>query len=77
MATFLYLIDYAARLLRPISILTRIAETGLRVIEHLYPAPTEAPDIAVAALAARWARRTGSLLTPERRKSSSRSSCRS
>ena len=48
MATFLYLIDYAARLLRPISILTRTAETGLRVIEHLYPAPTEAPDIAVA-----------------------------
>ncbi|MGB9365528.1 MAG: DUF2254 domain-containing protein [Xanthobacteraceae bacterium] len=47
MATFLYLIDYAARLLRPISILTRTAETGLGVIEHLYPAPTEAPDIAV------------------------------
>ena len=47
MATFLYLIDYAARLLRPISILTRTAETGLRVIEHLYPAPTEAPDVAV------------------------------
>ena len=47
MATFLYLIDYAARLLRPISILTRTAETGLRVIEYLYPAPTEAPDIAV------------------------------
>jgi uncharacterized membrane protein len=47
MATFLYLIDYAARLLRPISILTRTAETGLTVIEHLYPAPTEAPDIAV------------------------------
>ena len=47
MATFLYLIDYAARLLRPISILTRTAETGLRVVKHLYPAPTEAPDIAV------------------------------
>ena len=47
MATFLYLIDYAARLLRPISILTRTAETGLRVLKHLYPAPTEAPDIAV------------------------------
>jgi len=48
MATFLYLIDYAARLLRPISILTRTAETGLTVIEHLYPAATEAPDNAVA-----------------------------
>jgi uncharacterized membrane protein len=47
MASFLYLIDYAARLLRPISILTRTAESGLKVIEHLYPAPTEAPDIAV------------------------------
>jgi uncharacterized membrane protein len=48
MASFLYLIDYAARLLRPISILTRTAETGLKVTEHLYPAPTEAPDIAAA-----------------------------
>src|SRR5690348_1803241 len=35
MASFLYLIDYAARLLRPISILSRVAEAGLLVIESL------------------------------------------
>lgn len=45
-ASFLYLIDYAARLLRPISILTRVAEAGLSVIETLYPAPTGPPDTA-------------------------------
>ena len=49
MAAFLYLIDYAARLLRPISILSRVAETGLTVIESLYPAPTQAPDAIVSA----------------------------
>jgi uncharacterized membrane protein len=49
MAAFLYLIDYAARLLRPISILSRVAETGLTVIESLYPSPTQAPDAAVSA----------------------------
>jgi uncharacterized membrane protein len=36
-AAFLYLIDYAARLLRPSSILARVAEDGLAVIEHVYP----------------------------------------
>jgi uncharacterized membrane protein len=50
MASFLYLIDYAARLLRPISMLTRVAETGLAVIETLYPAPTAPPDAAAVAL---------------------------
>jgi len=44
MASFLYLIDYAARLLRPISILTRVTETGLTVIEALYSEPTRPPD---------------------------------
>src|SRR4051812_1762503 len=51
MAAFLYLIDYAARLLRPISILTRVAETGLTVIEHLYAEPTRPPDAEVAGAA--------------------------
>jgi uncharacterized membrane protein len=46
MACFLYLIDYAARLLRPISILTRLADTGLTVIENLYPEPIQPPDAA-------------------------------
>ena len=40
-AAFLYLIDYAARLLRPIAILARIAEGGLTVIEQLYPQQTQ------------------------------------
>jgi uncharacterized membrane protein len=40
MAAFLYLIDYAARLLRPISILSRVGENGLAVIKDVYPQPT-------------------------------------
>lgn len=34
---FVYLIDYAARLLRPVSIVWRLGEAGLRVIEQVYP----------------------------------------
>ena len=37
MATFLFLIDYAARLLRPVSIVTRVADEGFAVIEAVYP----------------------------------------
>ncbi len=44
MAAFLYLIDYAARLLRPISILSRVGEDGLSVIEAVYPQPTQEPS---------------------------------
>jgi uncharacterized membrane protein len=36
-AAFLYLIDYASRLLRPISILTRVGNDGLDVIANVYP----------------------------------------
>ena len=36
-AAFFYLIDYAARLLRPISILTQVGSDGLAVIESVYP----------------------------------------
>jgi uncharacterized membrane protein len=36
-AAFLYLIDHAAKLLRPISILARVATAGLAVIEDVYP----------------------------------------
>jgi uncharacterized membrane protein len=45
LAAFLYLIDYAARLLRPISILARVGEDGLAVIESVYPQLTQAPSI--------------------------------
>jgi uncharacterized membrane protein len=34
---FLYLMDYAARLLRPISIVRNIGEAGLKVVEEVYP----------------------------------------
>ncbi|KRB62154.1 hypothetical protein ASE04_19985 [Rhizobium sp. Root708] len=36
-AAFLYLIDYAARLLRPVSIVLRVSEEGRAVIEEVYP----------------------------------------
>ena len=41
-ATFLFLIDYAARLLRPASIVARVASKGLQVIKTLYPSPVDA-----------------------------------
>ena len=37
---FLYLIDHAARMLRPISLVRRVSENGIAVIESLYPKPT-------------------------------------
>ena len=44
MAAFLFLIDYAARLLRPVSILTRVGDAGLAVIESVYSLAVE-PDV--------------------------------
>ncbi len=45
-AVFLFLIDYAARLLRPVSILARVAEGGQSVIKSVYPTVAgDAPDI--------------------------------
>lgn len=41
MAAFLFLIDYAARLLRPISVVARIGEEGLAVIDSVYPEPVD------------------------------------
>jgi uncharacterized membrane protein len=37
MVVFLFLIDYAARLLRPVSILTRVGNQGVQVIQSMYP----------------------------------------
>jgi uncharacterized membrane protein len=34
---FLYLIDYAARFLRPVSIVERVGQSGVEVIESVYP----------------------------------------
>jgi len=42
LAAFLYLIDHAARLLRPISILRKVAGAGLTVIDSVYPEPAAA-----------------------------------
>src|SRR5690349_6377798 len=44
-AAFLFLIDYTARLLRPISIVWRIGEQGIAVIESVYPKSVDAPHI--------------------------------
>ena len=38
-AIFLYLIDYAAKLLRPVSIVARVGQRGLAVIDSVYPHP--------------------------------------
>ena len=40
---FLYLIDYASRLLRPITILTLVGNEGLKVIKTVYPNPSLDP----------------------------------
>jgi uncharacterized membrane protein len=44
-AGFFYLIDYASRLLRPISILAHVGGDGLAVIESVYPDQSLGPDI--------------------------------
>ena len=42
---FIYLIDYAARLLRPVSIVWRLGEDGLKVIEQVYPLKIREPHV--------------------------------
>jgi uncharacterized membrane protein len=37
LASFLFLIDYAARLLRPVSLVARVGRDGLQVLESVYP----------------------------------------
>src|SRR5688500_11031958 len=49
-ADFLYLIDYAARMLRPVSIVARVSETGLAVIETVYPTHARASPEAATPL---------------------------
>ena len=44
-AAFFYLIDYASRLLRPISILGRVGNAGLQVIEDVYPDHSQGPNV--------------------------------
>jgi uncharacterized membrane protein len=40
---FIYLIDYAARLLRPVSVVWRLGQEGLAVIEQVYPDKIKGP----------------------------------
>jgi uncharacterized membrane protein len=42
-AAFLFLIDYAARLLRPISIVSHVGKAGIVVIDSVYPDPNVGP----------------------------------
>ena len=42
---FLFLIDYTARLLRPVSILWRIGQQGIRVVEAVYPEAIKDPYV--------------------------------
>lgn len=44
-AAFLYLIDYASRLLRPIAILTRVGNEGIAIIKSVYPEPSLGPGL--------------------------------
>ena len=44
-AAFFFLIDYTARSLRPVSIVGRIAEDGIKVVESVYPEMTRTKQI--------------------------------
>ena len=44
---FLYLIDYAARFLRPVSIVKRLGESGIAVIKSVYPDSTTCANAVV------------------------------
>ncbi len=67
---FLYLIDYAARLLRPVSLVQRVGEFGVEVIKSVYPGPTTRPRPAEPPAGS--PPRTGSSSTRGRRGSCSR-----
>src|SRR5688572_25505140 len=43
LAAFLFLIDYAARLLRPVSLVKRVGDQGLAVIKSIYPDIADEP----------------------------------
>jgi uncharacterized membrane protein len=51
-AAFFYLIDYASRLLRPITVLSNVGNNGLAVIRDVYPQLSQGP--APAAEKRRW-----------------------
>lgn len=68
-AAFLYLIDYAARLLRPVTIVWLLGERGLEVIEQVYPSKAgkehntvEAPSLVEPSIEIRHRRRSAIVL---------------
>ena len=59
MAVFLFLIDYAARLLRPVSILAHVGDEGVSVIGAVYPeAASAVPEVELPFVAPESRRRT-------------------
>ncbi len=52
-ADFLFLIDYAARLLRPVSVVAALGNDGVAVIASVYPETTDGLDAEAAPLRAR------------------------
>jgi len=52
-AVFLFLIDYAARLLRPVSIVAKVGDEGIAMIKAVYPDPASALTPQAAGLDAR------------------------
>jgi len=50
MAAFLFLIDYAARLLRPVSVLTHVGEEGMKAVDSVYPLPADKAAVEPAML---------------------------
>lgn len=45
-AAFFYLIDYASRTLRPVSVLTHVGEIGVDVLRRVYPELSPGPEVA-------------------------------
>ncbi len=58
-AIFLFLIDYAARLLRPVAVVARIGDEGVAMIKAVYPEPAAAlpPEAIALDEQLRWPRR--------------------
>ena len=65
-AAFLYLIDYASRLLRPIAVLTHVANEGIAVIKSVYPEPEPRSGCFRKVSATPWTSPSGSFSTRER-----------
>jgi uncharacterized membrane protein len=72
-ADFLFLIDYAARLLRPVAVVASVGDTGMAMIEAVYPDPATALPPEEAALRKNLARPAARSSTAKHPKSCSRS----